>query len=328
MATHTKTNFLEDFEQHIENILRWDEKSSFSAEPTLFAAARHLCLAQGGKRARPKLVYFFAKSLQQFGSQVMDIAACAEFIHNASLLHDDVIDNGTLRRGVPTANVVWDDLTAVLAGDILLAESIHILKDCPRIVANEALKLVSDMTKATMLEAHVRNSVSVSIPQWEYIAHGKTSAMFGWCGRAIGHLAGDFKAVEAFGTFGHHFGLAFQLADDVVDIQHSDSGKTPFADLRNKNPSYPIIYACQNSETFRNKLQQTWMNEHPSEKEIEQLGRELCAAPILNHCVDRIQKEVDLSIQALGEYAKKPGCQEIAQWALAMCYRFQRSEAV
>ena len=323
----TKSHFLEQFEQHIDEVLTWDKDISHSAEPTLFAAARHLCLARGGKRARPKLVYFFAKGLGLFQSEVLDIAVTAEFIHNASLLHDDVIDNGELRRGQPTVNVVWDSLTAVLAGDILLSESIRILKNCPRIVATEALELVSIMTRATMMEAHVRNNTNVSIDQWDYIADGKTSSMFTWCGRAIGHLAENQDAVDRFGKFGHHFGLAFQIADDVLDIQHNLSGKTPFADLRNKNPSFPIVLACKRSAAFKRDLEQTWLQDIPSEESIMKLGNALIEMGIVTECIDRIQREVDLSIEALGEYACKPGCQEIAQWALAMCQRFQVLES-
>ena len=323
----TKNHFLEQFEQHINEVLTWDEQTSHSAEPTLFAAARHLCLAKGGKRARPKLVYFFAKGLGLFQPEVLDIAVTAEFIHNASLLHDDVIDNGELRRGQPTVNVVWDSLTAVLAGDILLSESIRILKNCPRIVANEALELVSIMTRATMMEAHIRNNTNVSIDQWDYIADGKTSSMFTWCGRAIGHLANDEDAAERFGKFGHHFGLAFQIADDVLDIQHNTSGKTPFADLRNKNPSFPIVLACKQSTSFRQALEQAWISEIPSEESIVGLGNSLLEMGIMAQCVERIQHEVELAIEALGEYAQKPGCQEIAQWALAMCHRFQVLES-
>ena len=323
----TKSHFLEQFEQHIDTVLTWDEKVSHIAEPTLFSAARHLCLAKGGKRARPKLVYFFAKGLGLFQSEVLDIAVTAEFIHNASLLHDDVIDNGELRRGKPTVNVVWDSLTAVLAGDILLSESIRILKDCPRVVATEALELVSIMTRATMMEAQVRNNINVSIDQWDYIADGKTSSMFTWCGRAVGHLANNHDAVERFGKFGHHFGLAFQIADDVLDIQHDLSGKTPFADLRNKNPSFPIVLACKQSTTFKRELEEAWMKDIPSEESIMKLGNALIDMGIVTQCIERIQREVELSIQALGDYADKPGCQEIAQWALAMCHRFQVLES-
>ena len=323
----TKNHFLQQFEQHIDEVLTWDEQTSHSAEPTLFAAARHLCLARGGKRARPKLVYFFAKGLGLFQPEVLDIAVTAEFIHNASLLHDDVIDCGELRRGKPTVNVVWDSLTAVLAGDILLSESIRILESCPRIVANEALELVSIMTRATMMEAHIRNNTDVSIDQWDYIADGKTSSMFTWCGRAVGHLADNLDAAERFGKFGHHFGLAFQIADDVLDIQHDMSGKTPFADLRNKNPSFPIVLACMQSQSFKRELDEAWQNETPDEDTIIDLGNKLLKMGIITQCIERIQEEVDLSIEALGEYVSNPGCQEIAQWALAMCHRFQVLES-
>jgi len=323
----TKSHFLEQFEEHISSILTWDERTSHSTEPTLFAAARHLCLAKGGKRARPKLVYFFAKGLGVVQPEVLDIAVTAEFIHNASLLHDDVIDSGELRRGQPTVNVVWDSLTAVLSGDILLSESIRILKDCPRVVATEALELVSIMTRATMMEAHVRNKTDVSVDQWDYIADGKTSSMFTWCGRAVGHLAEDSDAVERFGRFGHHFGLAFQIADDILDIQHHGSGKTPFADLRNKNPNYPIVLACKQSSRFKADLERAWKKDIPSEEEIQALGRQLIEMGMVQQCIERIEQEVDSSIEALGEYAKNPGCKEIAQWALAMCQRFQVLES-
>lgn len=321
-----KNHFLAQFEQRLSSILSWDQENSNSAEPALFAAARHLCLA-GGKRARPKLVYFFSKALALDQPEVLDIAITAEFIHNASLLHDDVIDHGQLRRGSPTVNVVWDDLTAVLAGDILLAESIRILKDCPRIVAQEALSLVSSMTKATMLEAHVRNKTNVSIGEWEFIADGKTSSMFRWCGRAIGHLDENLDATKRFGIFGTHFGLAFQMADDVVDMQYND-GKTPFADLRNKNPSYPIIKACQLSKGLQKDIEKLWRHEVVPEAGIQKLGQAIFSSGAIEHCIERINQEVTLSIDALGGYADKPGCQEITLWALAMCNRFQRSEAV
>ena len=323
---YPKNHFLTQFEERLSSILSWDQKESNSAEPTLFAAARHLCLAEG-KRARPKLVYFFSQALGLNCSEILDIAITAEFIHNASLLHDDVIDHGKLRRGAPTANVVWDDLTAVLAGDILLAESIRILKDCPRIIAQEALSLVSSMTKATMLESHIRNNVNVSIEEWEFIADGKTSAMFRWCGRSIGHLGNDINATTCFSNFGTHFGLAFQMADDVIDMQYND-GKTPFADLRNKNPSYPIIKACQISKGIQKDLEKLWKQELVSETGIQQLGQAICSSGVIEHCIKRINQEVHLSIESLGEYSNKPGCQEITLWALTMCNRFQQSEAV
>ena len=151
--------------------------------------------------------------------------------------------------------------------------------------------------------------------------------MFTWCGRAIGHLADDPDAAARFGKFGHHFGLAFQIADDVLDIQHNTSGKTPFADLRNKNPSFPIVLACKQSQSFKRALEQAWIADIPQEETIMKLGNMLIEMGIVTQCIERIQEEVDLAIEALGEYVHKPGCQEIAQWALAMCHRFQVLES-
>jgi len=285
-------------------------------------------LAKGAKRARPKLVYFLSQTLDIDQSLLVDVAVTSEFIHNASLLHDDVIDNGTIRRGNPTVNVVWDELTAVLAGDILLSESIRRLIHCPRIIAQEALQLVSDMTKATMLEAHIRNKTNVSIDQWNFIANGKTASMFSWCGRSVGHLANEKKIIQCFGDFGKHFGLAFQMADDLIDIFPLESGKTPFADLQNRNPSYPMIIAQQLSSSFSSDLSKAWKKDTLSEAEIANLGKAILSTGAADYTYEQIQKEIQLAIEALDEFIDLPGCKVVVEWALSMCYRFQKSEAV
>ena len=324
----SKSHFLQLVEQQIVQTLQWDSKSSLCTEPKLFAAARHLCLANGAKRARPKLVYFFSEALEVKSNQIIDVAVTSEFVHNASLLHDDVIDHGTIRRGKPTVNMVWDNLTAVLAGDILLSESIRGLHNCPRVVAQEALQLVSDMTKATMLEAHIRNRTDVSTAQWIYIANGKTGSMFEWCGRSVGHIASNFEAVNCFGNFGKHFGIAFQMTDDLLDIQDLGSGKTPFADLQNRNPSYPIILAQQLSKGFSKDLSNAWNKPALTESEIISLGQAVISTGAADETYRQIQLEVDNSIESLGDFANLPGCQTIVQWATAMCNRFRKSEAV
>ena len=117
--------------EHIDEVLTWDEKASHSAEPTLLLPLDTYAWLGEAKERVQSWCTFLLKGLGLFQPEVLDIAVTAEFIHNASLLHDDVIDNGELRRGQPTVNVVWDSLTAVLAGDILLSESIRILKTAP-----------------------------------------------------------------------------------------------------------------------------------------------------------------------------------------------------
>ena len=211
--------FLECVEQRISQALAWNIDDSQYPQPQLAAAAEHLCKAQGAKRARPKLAYYFGISIDSDLDLLADVAVTAEFIHGASLLHDDVIDDGKIRRGNPTVNVVWDNLTAVLAGDLLLSESIKGLRRCPRVIAQEALDIVSEMTRATMLESHLRGSTSINKQQWIYIARGKTASMFRWCGRSAAFLGGSPEAAEHFRLFGDHFGIAFQMAEkEISDI--------------------------------------------------------------------------------------------------------------
>ena len=116
------------------------------------------------------------------------------------------------------------------------------------------LDVVSNMTRATMLESHLRGSTELTRQQWMYIAKGKTASMFRWCGRSAGFLGESDEAAERFGIFGEHFGIAFQMADDLLDLQYSDSGKTPFADIRNRNPSYLTLLAVEKDRSFKENL--------------------------------------------------------------------------
>jgi heptaprenyl diphosphate synthase len=329
----TSKNFIEEVEKRIDRALAWDNLSSYSDMPTLAASARHLCLAPGGKRARPKLAYYFGLSVDSDFDLLADVGVTAEFIHGASLLHDDVIDYGILRRGLETVNVKWDNLTAVLAGDLLLAESIKGLGRCPRSVAQEALDVVAQMTRATMLEAHVRGSTETTLEQYRYIALGKTAAMFSWCGRSAAHLGSNTdeiqESLERFGKFGEHFGVAFQMADDLLDLQKLESGKTPFSDIRNKNPNYPLILAQNLDVGFREKLKQTWQDEKIlSESDISSLGAHCISTGAAAQTLESIHHEIQIALDALGEFKNRRGCREIAAWADTVWKRFRHLEAV
>ncbi|MBM75996.1 MAG: polyprenyl synthetase, partial [Proteobacteria bacterium] len=240
----------------------------------------------------------------------------------------DVIDDGQIRRGQPTVNVVWDSLTAVLAGDLLLSESIKGLHRCPRIIAQEALDVVSEMTRATMLESHLRGSTTLTKQQWLYIARGKTASMFRWCGRSAAFLGNDPEAAEKFGVFGDHFGIAFQMADDLLDVQYSGSGKTPFADIRNKNPSYPILLAMQRDPNFRLNLIEAWKQPTLTEDEIVSLGSQILATGAGQDTLLEVHAQVEKALNAIDPYLNRPGCSSIARWAQTLFERFAKMKAV
>ncbi len=129
-------------------------------------AARHLCLADGAKRTRPRLVQLFARAVEAPADVAVDIAVSAELIHAASLLHDDVIDEGSQRRGQPTANRVWGNLAAVLAGDLILSRAIQRLLRWPRPVSEGALAVVVEMSCAAITEAERRYQAPVAARTW------------------------------------------------------------------------------------------------------------------------------------------------------------------
>ena len=320
--------FLECVEQRISQALAWNIDDSQYPQPQLAAAAEHLCKAQGAKRARPKLAYYFGISIDSDLDLLADVAVTAEFIHGASLLHDDVIDDGKIRRGNPTVNVVWDNLTAVLAGDLLLSESIKGLRRCPRVIAQEALDIVSEMTRATMLESHLRGSTSINKQQWIYIARGKTASMFRWCGRSAAFLGGSPEAAEHFRLFGDHFGIAFQMADDLLDVQYSGSGKTPFADIKNQNPSYPILLALERDPCFKQNLIDAWSQPILTEDDIVSLGAQVLATGAGHDTLLEVHAQVEHALNAIEPYLNRPGCSSIARWAQTLFERFSQMKAV
>lgn len=293
------------------------------------AAARHLCLAPGAKRARPRMVHLFGVAVDADPDGLADVSVAAEFIHGASLMHDDVIDEGTMRRGRPTVNAQWDSLTAVLAGDMLLSEAIYGLRRWKRPITEEALKLVADMSRAAMLEAHVRGKTDILPSQWRYIALGKTGAMFSWCGRSAAHLANDDDALARFQEFGDRFGVAFQMADDLKDLLGGDIGKDRYADIRNANPSYPLSLAMQSSADVRGAFAEAWAQPEPlSPEQIEGLGKLVIETGALAQTYRDLGEEIAAAVDALGPYRDRPGCAEMAAWATMMWRSFAMEEAV
>lgn len=244
------------------------------APAPLVEAARHLCLA-GGKRVRPRLVEAFGEALglgpAAAGDGLVGVAVAAELMHAASLLHDDVVDGGTLRRGRETVNARWGNTVAVLSGDLLLsaalselrpnvAESVASPSDVTRLrLVADAVDVVLEMTRAAMNEVAARWRIDLGLEAWRAIAEGKTGVLFGFCGHAAALLADDEAAAARHRRCGHHLGVAFQLADDLDDLLPGGAtGKDRYADVRNGNPSYPLLLAAARAPSLRATLHQTW----------------------------------------------------------------------
>ena len=187
--------------------------TAVAAEGLLGAASAHLVAAPAAKRARPRLLLALARLANTVDDERLVRAATAiELIHTASLLHDDVVDHATTRRGRASANARFGNDAAVLAGDVVLARALALLAFDERAV-NAAIDAVARMSAAAVREIEVRGQ-RVSVDEAVRIAEGKTGALFGLCGTLAGLGS---PSAEALQRAGEAFGIAFQIADDIDD---------------------------------------------------------------------------------------------------------------
>ncbi|MFE2373993.1 polyprenyl synthetase family protein [Streptomyces sp. NPDC059398] len=211
--------------------------------PFITEAAQHLVRA-GGKRFRPLLVMLAAQFGDPYAPGVVPSAVVVELTHLATLYHDDVMDEAEVRRGVPSANARWDNSVAVLTGDFLFARASHILADLgPEAVRIQAESFERLVTGQILETAGPRDGHDPVSHYLDVIA-GKTGSLIAVSGRFGAMMSGaDESVVNILTQYGERLGIAFQLADDVLDIASDshESGKTPGTDLREGIPTLPVL---------------------------------------------------------------------------------------
>ena len=213
--------------------------------------AGHL-INSGGKRLRPTLTLATSKMCGYVGTRHIDLSACVEFIHTATLLHDDVVDESDLRRGSETANVVWGNQASVLVGDFLFSRAFQIMTEDGSL---KVLKILSE-TSATMAEGEVlqlttANNIDTNEDAYLQVVTSKTATLFA-AACQIGAVVAERPAVEeeALESFGRNLGIAFQLVDDALDYsaQQHNLGKTVGDDFREGKVTLPVILAYRRAE--------------------------------------------------------------------------------
>ena len=216
-------------------------------------AAKHL-LELPGKRLRPLCAILAARlgadaSSDDLPAGVQDLALAAELVHAATLLHDDVIDEGRERRGKPTAWVVYGNSASVLAGDLLFAEALRRVSQVGDAeVMARLLRVIATMVDAEAVQLELRGSVRAEREKVLRVIQGKTAALFGWVLWGGGRLAGLPDAhCAALAAVGEALGIAFQLADDLLDLDgdQDETGKDVLADLRQGKLTWPFLIACE-----------------------------------------------------------------------------------
>jgi octaprenyl-diphosphate synthase len=211
---------------------------------------RYLLLS-GGKRIRPILLLLTAKLAGYSGERIFPLSAMIEFMHTATLLHDDVIDHSHLRRGHPTVNSRWGSALSILVGDFLYAKAMTLVVDDgdPQIL-KEITRVTMTMTEGQVMETLRIGDTSLTGAEYRQIIRQKTAALFGAC-CYIGGVLGGLPAERSEGLrrFGITFGSAFQLVDDALDFTGKEQrlGKPVGSDLREGKVTLPVIITLQHA---------------------------------------------------------------------------------
>lgn len=206
-------------------------------------------ISLGGKRLRPLLTLASAELCGYQGKRHISLAACVEFIHTATLLHDDVVDESSLRRGNKTANMLWDRKSCILVGDFLFSRALEIMvedgsQDILEILSNAS----TTITEGEVLQLTASHDLNLSKETYLKIIEAKTACLFA-AAAEIGAIAGDANLSQrkALREYGLNLGMAFQLMDDVLDYSADQEklGKTVGDDFREGKVTLPIIIAYQ-----------------------------------------------------------------------------------
>jgi octaprenyl-diphosphate synthase len=208
--------------------------------------AAHL-IAAGGKRLRPLLTLAAARMCGYRGNRHVRLAACVEFIHTATLLHDDVVDESDLRRGRASANAVFGNQASVLVGDFLFARSFELMVEDGSL---EVLRILcsasATIAEGEVLQLVIQNDTSSTEAQYLDVIEGKTAALFAAATR-VGAVVADrpVAEAEALDSYGRNLGVAFQLVDDALDYsaEQEKLGKTVGDDFREGKITLPVLLA-------------------------------------------------------------------------------------
>ena len=260
----------------------------------------------GGKRLRPMLALLMARACGYQGDKHVDIAAIVEFIHTATLLHDDVVDESDMRRGKDTANNVWGNQAAVLVGDFLYSRSFEMMIDVNDMRVMQILASTTNIiAEGEVLQLLNVHDAETNEARYLEVIYSKTAKLFeGACqlGAVLSGLPmGQEKVVAQYGT---HLGTAFQLVDDILDYSadSKEMGKNVGDDLAEGKPTLPLIYALKVSEQSNEKDNASLIRKAIEEggiDYIDEIMQIIEKTKALDYTNDAAKKETQLAKECL-----------------------------
>jgi octaprenyl-diphosphate synthase len=277
-------------------------RTRLHSEVALVSQVGEYIISGGGKRLRPTLVILSAQAFDYIGILHFDLAAVVEFIHTATLLHDDVVDESELRRGRETANAMFGNAASVLVGDFLYSRAFQMMVEANDMRVMQTLADATNViAEGEVLQLLNCNNADVDVANYLDVIHRKTAKLFEAAMR-LGAILGKQPPhiEEAAARFGMHLGTAFQLVDDVLDYSGDakEIGKNLGDDLAEGKPTLPLIYAMshgtpEQAGVIRSAIEQGDISRFD---EVLQIVQQTGA---LDYTRQQAQREADLARQEL-----------------------------
>ncbi|NIP30128.1 MAG: octaprenyl diphosphate synthase [Candidatus Dadabacteria bacterium] len=319
------TEILNVISAELEEVESELEKNIQSPIPLVYEISKYL-LGSGGKRLRPSVLLLSSGACGLYdGIKRIYAAASLELIHTATLLHDDVVDEATLRRGKTSSNVVWGNKPTVLVGDFMLARALSLLQSCGNL---ELIKFVTDAS-AKLAEGQVlevmsgKNMVDVTEDICFSIIDSKTASLIESCGK-VGALLADSnsEAVESLGSYGRNIGIAFQLVDDALDYVSTEKefGKAVGQDLIEGKMTLPLFYSLENApRDIKNEIKDYLRKDEFSESniyKIREVVEKFKGVQTTNNVAKEYIANAKKSIQILPDNIFKKSLNELADYVV------------
>jgi octaprenyl-diphosphate synthase len=277
-----------------------------SSRVALINQLGHYIISSGGKRLRPMLVLLSARAFGYQGQDHYQLAAVVEFIHTATLLHDDVVDASELRRGKQTANSLWGNEASVLVGDFLYSRAFQMMVEVGQARVMEILANATNIiAEGEVLQLLNCQNPDTSEQAYLEVIRCKTAKLFEAAAQLGAVLSGQPAETEqAMITYGQHLGTAFQLIDDVLDYSAdpATSGKNIGDDLAEGKPTLPLIHALRHGTPAQQELLRQAI-EHGGREHIGEVSAAIKSTGALDYTIQAARAEAE---KAAGALAKLP----------------------
>ena len=322
MTPSPSYSLIADDMQAVDAVIR----ARLHSDVVLVRQVAEYIVAAGGKRLRPALLLLAAGAVGYRGTHHHELAAVIEFIHTATLLHDDVVDESDLRRGRDTANALFGNAASVLVGDFLYSRAFQMMVSVGNMRVMEILADATNViAEGEVLQLMNCHNADIDIPSYLQVIRYKTAKLFEAATRLGGVLAGVDRSIEdGLAQYGMHLGTAFQLIDDVLDYsgEEAETGKHLGDDLAEGKPTLPLIHvmrsgSAEQSACVRNAI------ESGGRGDFANVMAAVRASGALDAARKHAQSEVQLAIAAilpLPPSIFKDSLLELANFAVARRY--------